>query len=1001
MDACDIINRERVFTDMKKSICAILLSCAMVTGTLGAAMSVSEAAAWGFEEPEADDWEDSADDDGWTSDDWTPEEEEADAWDYDSDEGGESWTDENPSGDSWSGDENGNQFPDGESGENDRGSQDDAYEASQDTKEASVEEDRDGDPSETPDEETDTVSFAAVLFGTDEAQTLPESEHPYENDEDESWTYTAAGAEFLRVAFAPQTRTEENYDYIYLYDAADEQVGAYTGGELAGREIYVQGDTVRVRLTSDSSGAYYGFRITGIEAGEKQAPELSFSNDVFTAALGITDFSCALKNCTSNGEVCYESSDPTVAEIDPASGLVTVKGVGITEITARSEETFAFYEGTATCTITVMEEVSDALAYGMYGGNLVWAVRSAKTGTTLTISGSGPMSDQAESESVPWESYKNTISAVEIGEGVTSIGNAVFEDCTNLAAIGIAGSVTAIGDAAFRNCTSLVKAVLPDGVTAIGSRAFEGCISLASLTLPSALAEIGDRAFMDCSSLRAVTIPDGIRDIGDAAFSGCTRVTRVVILSGEAEIGSAVFDDCEEVMQFQVQEDGTYMLTNAVSEKLTVSIPSAINDRTVTAIGEFAFEACVNAVSVLIPDGIISIGDFAFSGCEALEEAELPASIRSIGMCAFDSCANLLSISIPDGVTAIEMCTFYDCESLTCVTIPDSVTSIGISAFEGCENLTGLTLPVSVTSVGYCAFDDTGLGDIYYGGNAEQWGKIEQKFPDDVTVHLVPTISYAKTAIKKLATAAAFTNPIQNDSDAVLTYTSSDPSVAEVDPKSGKVTPKAAGKTVITVSAPETEHFYAGTASYTLTLVAAGNTISATDITRDYSANLRKTLVGASCLGGAKLTYSSDNANVQVTSSGILKIAAKFYGTAKITISSAATTQYKAAEAVITVTVKPVTPTLSSMTNVSGLKVKFTWNRDSTVTGYEILYSKHSKFAAANVTKTVTSNAAAAYTTPALTKGKVYYAKIRSYKTVNGTKIYSSWSAVKKITIAK
>ena len=34
-----------------------------------------------------------------------------------------------------------------------------------------------------------------------------------------------------------------------------------------------------------------------------------------------------------------------------------------------------------------------------------------------------------------------------------------------------------------------------------------------------------------------------------------------------------------------------------------------------------------------------------------------------------------------------------------------------------------------------------------------------------------------------------------------------------------------------------------------------------------------------------------------------------------------------------------------------------------------------------------------------LTKGKKYYVRLRTYKTVNGKKIYSDWSAVKNVKV--
>ena len=69
---------------------------------------------------------------------------------------------------------------------------------------------------------------------------------------------------------------------------------------------------------------------------------------------------------------------------------------------------------------------------------------------------------------------KNITSAV-ISDGVTSIGDSVFNNCTNLKSIVIPDSVTSIGDRAFSGCKSLKSIVIPYGVTSIDASAFKGC----------------------------------------------------------------------------------------------------------------------------------------------------------------------------------------------------------------------------------------------------------------------------------------------------------------------------------------------------------------------------------------------------------------------------------------------------------------------------------------------------------------------------------------------
>ena len=92
-----------------------------------------------------------------------------------------------------------------------------------------------------------------------------QSNHPYDNDCDQTWTIHRDGAVRIDVTFTEDTYTESDYDYIYIYDGDDELVGSYSGDELSGTKITVNSDTVKIRLTSDSSNTEYGFALDKIE----------------------------------------------------------------------------------------------------------------------------------------------------------------------------------------------------------------------------------------------------------------------------------------------------------------------------------------------------------------------------------------------------------------------------------------------------------------------------------------------------------------------------------------------------------------------------------------------------------------------------------------------------------------------------------------------------------------------------------------------------------------
>lgn len=92
----------------------------------------------------------------------------------------------------------------------------------------------------------------------------------------------------------------------------------------------------------------------------------------------------------------------------------------------------------------------------------------------------------------------------------------------------------------------------------------------------------------------------------------------------------------------------------------------------------------------------------------------------------------------------------------------------------------------------------------------------------------------------------------------------------------------------------------------------------------------------------------------------------------------------------------PTQQSIKSLTAAAkGFTVKFA--KDTKATGYQIQYSTSSKFNGAT-TKTLTSNKTASYTAKSLSKGKKYYVRVRSYKVVNGKKVYGKWSAYKSVT---
>ena len=89
------------------------------------------------------------------------------------------------------------------------------------------------------------------------------------------------------------------------------------------------------------------------------------------------------------------------------------------------------------------------------------------------------------------------------------------------------------------------------------------------------------------------------------------------------------------------------------------------------------------------------------------------------------------------------------------------------------------------------------------------------------------------------------------------------------------------------------------------------------------------------------------------------------------------------------------TPTVKSAKASGGKKLVVKWAKDSSVDGYEVQVALKKNFKTGLKKATVKKANKTSVTIKKLKKGRKYYVRIRSYKTVDGTKLYSDWSKVK------
>ena len=316
---------------------------------------------------------------------------------------------------------------------------------------------------------------------------------------------------------------------------------------------------------------------------------------------------------------------------------------------------------------------------------------------TLTIRGEGAMYDYSSS-TVPWNAQKSKITSVVIENGVTSIGNNAFEDCSALKKLDIPQSVTEIGSKAFRGCSALTSLALPETVNRIGNTAFQGCSNLETINIPSGVKLIEKDTFHGCEKLNDVTIPAGVTLIGNSAFKACKTFRNIEIPKGVTKIDYFAFEDCTQLE--------------------TVGIPS-----TATNIRNFAFRNCPKLKSFVFPSGTTQIQPGVLSGCKNLESVTIPEGVTKIFGSAFYGCS-LNSVKLPSTLQTICKLAFYGCDQLSEITIPESVEFIEESAFESSTELKSVMLAKgSVSKIEENAFSKS-LGTktkIYYPDYKAGW----------------------------------------------------------------------------------------------------------------------------------------------------------------------------------------------------------------------------------------------------------------------------------------
>ena len=122
--------------------------------------------------------------------------------------------------------------------------------------------------------------------------------------------------------------------------------------------------------------------------------------------------------------------------------------------------------------------------------------------------------------------------------------------------------------------------------------------------------------------------------------------------------------------------------------------------------------------SYTVPNSVTSIADEALEGHSRLGEITMGDSVTNIGRNAFYSCEILTNVVVGTGVSSISDGAFLGCRKLTTVSLGSGVASLGQGAFHLCDSLQSLVLPDSCTKIGSYVFAEcSSLTNLVFGGS--------------------------------------------------------------------------------------------------------------------------------------------------------------------------------------------------------------------------------------------------------------------------------------------
>ena len=188
---------------------------------------------------------------------------------------------------------------------------------------------------------------------------------------------------------------------------------------------------------------------------------------------------------------------------------------------------------------------------------------------------------------------------------------------------------------------------------------------------------------------------------------------------------------------------------------------------------------------------------------------------------------------------------------------------------------------------------------------------------------------------------------------------------------------------------------YSGVKTVTFRIKRAKATLTPTAAALTLTQSSRKTAVIKHKKTDGKISLKSSNSKiVKISGTSIIPLSP---GKATVTITAAQGKNYNAVSAKISISVRPLPVSTLSLKSSAKGQATASWKQVKSITSYQIQYSTASSMKSAKtITVKGTSKSAVL---KKLTRGKKYYVRIRTVKTVSKKNYYSTWSKTASVKV--